>query len=179
MKSPDEPDTRERDYKPHQFPVLPQTFDPAKDRDLLLALYKEVCASWRTLLDIRFKLLAIVPTVSFVLVGGLLSPTGWFSTLHPWFQLVLAILGFIATTSLFLYELRNSELYTDLGSRARRIESELGVHTGQYLGRLTRQSRWVDHKFALHLVYLSALLVWLLAAASLLRTFLGFAANVA
>jgi hypothetical protein len=37
--------------------------DPA-DREVLLAVYEQVGATWRSLTDVRFKLLALVPAVS-------------------------------------------------------------------------------------------------------------------
>ena len=110
---------RQRDYQPHEFPVL--KFPPGRheNQDLLLALYKEACQNWRTLLDIRFKLLALVPTISFLLIAGLLSARDFASAVPPQLRLALALLGMVVTLGLFIYELRNSELYSDLGSRAK------------------------------------------------------------
>ena len=34
---------------------------------------------------------------------------------------------------LWIYDTRNNELYDELISRGRRIEAELGIHTGAYL----------------------------------------------
>jgi hypothetical protein len=156
---------RRRDYEPHAFPVLTSTHEQHPDQDLLLALYKEACENWRTLLDIRFKLLALVPTISFLLIAGLLSTKDWPPAIPPQLRFVLALLGAVVTLGLFFYELRNSELYTDLGSRARRIEYELGVHTGLFLGRLMKKKHGVvDHKFALWLIYGTALLAWFITA---------------
>lgn len=151
---------RLRDYQPHEFPVLKSPQGRHENQDLLLALYKEACQNWRTLLDIRFKLLALVPTISFLLIAGLLSAKDWLPAIPPQLRLALALLGAVVTLGLFIYELRNSELYTDLGSRARRMEFELGVDTGLFLGRLRRQHRVVDHQFALWLIYAAALIAW-------------------
>ncbi len=152
---------RLRDYQPHEFPVLTPTPGQLENQVLLLALYKEACQNWRALLDIRFKLLALVPTISFLFIAGLLSSKDSLLANPPQLRLALAFLGAIVTLGLFIYELRNSDLYTDLGSRARRIEYELGVQTGLFLGRLLRQNRVVDHQFALWLIYGAALIAWL------------------
>jgi len=102
-----------------------------------------------------------VPTISFLFIAGLLSSKDSLLANPPQLRLALAFLGAIVTLGLFIYELRNSDLYTDLGSRARRIEYELGVQTGLFLGRLLRQNRVVDHQFALWLIYGAALIAWL------------------
>ena len=161
MQEPPKKNKRKRDYKPHDFPVLERKEGDPINYTLLLALYDQTCQSWRTLLDIRFKLLAAVPTVSFILIAGLLSSSDKLKIVPRPFLIVLANLGLIVTFGLFLYERRNSELYIDLGSRARRIESGLGVHTGQFLGRLDPQNLVVDHQFAICLIYLSALAMWI------------------
>lgn len=71
-------------------------------------------------------------------------------------KIILCILSLIITISLFLYELRNSELYRDLGSRARRIESELNLSTGQFLGRLNPHGI-IDHTISINLIYVSSI----------------------
>jgi len=98
--------TARRDYDFHPSPVL--TTDKGEDNreKLLLALYSEICASRRTLLDIRFKLLAIVPSVSFLAIAGLVSTTSWLANIHPVLRISLCMLGFTATLALYFYELR-------------------------------------------------------------------------
>jgi hypothetical protein len=47
-----------------------------KDSDrlqILFTVYKEVCSDWRTLTDVRFKLLGFVPVVSLTAIIALLS----------------------------------------------------------------------------------------------------------
>jgi len=156
-------DKRERDYEPHELPVLGER----RREHLLVELCKETCESRRRLLDIRFKLLGMVPAVSFVFIGTLLSSEGLLKSVDARFRIALAILGVVATLGLLIYELRNSNLYNDLGSRARRIEYELGVHTGQFLGRLKCQNLVVDHRFAVDLIYVAALVAWLICVIAL------------
>ena len=160
-------DKRKRDYEPHELPVLVRGEGERFREDLLVTLYKETCESWRRLLDIRFKLLAMVPAISFVFIGTLLSSKGWLESVHPASKIALAILSAVATLALYIYELRNSALYIDLGSRARRIEYGLGVHTGQFRGRLIHQNFVVDHKFAVRLIYVAALIAWLICVIAL------------
>ena len=53
-------------------------------RESLLAIYEQVCENWRALLGVRFKLLGLVPTVSFVLIGMLLSSKDWLDKVPIW-----------------------------------------------------------------------------------------------
>jgi hypothetical protein len=154
---------------PQQMEMAVEEEATPAERDTLLRLYSEICASWRTLTDVRFKLLAALPTVSgaglALLISKDASPAGEAKAART----VLAVLGFIVSVGLYLYERRNSELYDDLISRARRIESELGIATGQFLGRLKglRKVLWllpVQHDWAINLTYISVIVVWFLAA---------------
>jgi hypothetical protein len=161
--------TARRDYDVLELPVLDRDERGRIREDLLRALYSETCQSRRALLDIRFKLLAVVPSVSFLAIAGLISATGWLAAIHPLLRVGLSMLGFTATLALYFYEMRNSELYDDLGSRARRIEYELGVKTGQFLGRLNPDPCrwWIDHKISVRLIYSVALLGWIGTAIAL------------
>jgi hypothetical protein len=75
----------------------------------------------RTLTDVRFKLLAFVPTIAGTAVGFLRHP-GSAAEL-----LAVGLLGLVATFGVLLYELRNSELAEYLGARAAALERELAL----------------------------------------------------
>jgi hypothetical protein len=68
--------------------------------------------------------------------------------------------GLLATIALYIYEIRNSDLYDDLISRGRRIEYELGVDTGHFRGRPRPASWLVTHGTAIKLVYLVTIAAW-------------------
>lgn len=152
------------------LPTLEETaLTPAEHRALLLSLYSEVCSTWRTLVDVRFKLVALLPAAS---IGGLLLISGPASgeTTSAFARGGAAVAGLLTTIALWLYETRNSELHDDLVDRGRRIEKELGVANGQFLGRL-KSKNWalsflpVKHDFAIRLVYATSAAAWLVGLA--------------
>lgn len=164
--------SRRRMRKPSGLPVLvvdrPIALSEPQQIDVLLKLYGEVCNSWRALTDVRFKLLGLVPAVSVLILASLLKPDPTVQAnvatgLSPAVAL-LSIVGLLATVGLFTYDRRNSDLHDDLISRARRIESELGIDTGQFRGRLSPSHRFLGHDSATTLVYGASIGGWLVAA---------------
>jgi len=153
-----------RRYAANPLPALRDGLDPRANRDVLTTLYTQVCQSWRQHVDVRFKLLALVPSVSLValgvLFGGVVAPPVGIASLP---RLVLALLGAALVAGLWIYDTRNSELHDDLVSRGRRIEEELGVHTGAFRGRLLPKRGWIAHGTATRLIYGATLAAWLLA----------------
>jgi hypothetical protein len=129
-----------------------------------LALYSELGNHLRTLIDVRFKLLAIVPTVSGIALGALITRTP--DHLSPTNRTALtaaALVGFLVVLGIRIYDVRNSELHDDLISRGRKIEQTLGIERGIYT--LRRRSVFpVQHDAALGLVYGVVLLAWLATA---------------
>jgi hypothetical protein len=161
-----------RQYKASSLPVLRDGAEAPPRSDVLLALYGQACSGWRMLTDVRFKLLALVPTVSVLLLIGLLSGAGENKGLSANARVGIIVLGAVITFALYVYDRRNSELYNDLISRARRIEDELGVDTGLFRGRPKPSNSLIQHDVATNLVYGAALGGWLFA---LLATWLGWA----
>ena len=125
-------DQTDRAYKSSDKPTLQGNASPTVNQDLLLKLYEQTGITWRALVDVRFKLLALVPTASLVALASLLSS----GDLQKFFglRLLFSVLGLVTTLGLLVYDLRNSELHDDLISRGRKIEDELGVHTGVFRG---------------------------------------------
>jgi hypothetical protein len=136
--------------------------DPERQA-VLLALYGEVCSGWRTLTDVRFKLLGLLPIVSVAVLITLLSASHGSDALRPAERTGVAILGLLLTGAVRLYDLRNSDLYNDLVGRGRQIEAELGIHTGHFRGRPNSRG-WIQHDVAVRAVYGLSALAWLLAA---------------
>jgi len=130
---------------------------------VLLALYAEVCGGWRTLTDVRFKLLGLLPIVSVAVLITLLSASHGSGALAPVERTAVAILGLLLTAAIRLYDLRNTDLYNDLVGRGRQIEAELGIHTGHFRGRPNSRG-WIQHDVAVRAVYALSALAWLLAA---------------
>ncbi len=149
-----------RAYRFSKLPVMKQSADPATRQQIMEKLYTEVCASWRMLTDVRFKLLGLLPLAS--LAGGYglftLGNTGAAGQGVRLFRLAVGLFGLAVTIGIVIYEHRNDGLYNDLISRGRRIESEWGVDTGLFLGR--RRARFITHSAATRTIYGSTLLLW-------------------
>jgi hypothetical protein len=137
----------------------------ADERAVLLAVYDQVGASWRMLTDVRFKLLALLPPIAAVALIAVVADAGPFEGLNTWVRVGLAAFGLLATVGLWVYDHRNDELYDELISRGRRLEFELGVHTGVFLGRPGSQRRGVNHGTATRIVYGVVMMAWLAAGA--------------
>ena len=93
--------------------------------DRLRLDYDQTNQLLRALMDVRFKLLAFVPTVSGAAVALLGRP-------RPAAELVgVGVLGLVATLGVFVYELRNSQLLDALVYRAGELERLLGLKIGR------------------------------------------------
>jgi hypothetical protein len=129
-----------------------------------LALYSELGSHLRALIDVRFKLLAIVPTVSGIALGSLITRTpDHLTAANRAVLATAALVGFLVVLGVRIYDVRNSELHDDLISRGRKVEETLGIERGVYT--LRRRSVFpVQHDTALGLVYGVVLLAWLATA---------------
>jgi hypothetical protein len=88
--------------------------------------YESVLASFRQLAEIRFKLLALLPTISGFAIGALSKDLQEFKD-SPVPRLVVGVLGFFVTLGIVFYDQRNSQLYNALSRRARHLESKIGA----------------------------------------------------
>ena len=112
--------------------------------DRLQLDYEQTTQLLRTLTDIRFKLIAFVPTFAGASVGFFARP-------RPAVELLaIGVLGLVATLGIFLYELRNSQLYATAARRAKDLERQLEL-SGSGLD---------THDRGLSLVYGAALAGW-------------------
>jgi hypothetical protein len=129
------------------------------DDDRLRLDYDQTSAGLRDLVDIRFKLLAFVPTIAGTAVA-------FFGHPRPAAELVaLGALGLAATIGVLLYELRNVVLYEALLRRASSVEAELGFAGGGPVGgRPGPAGRLlglpVSHRAGVGLVYGTAFAGW-------------------
>jgi hypothetical protein len=90
--------------------------------DRLKVDYEQTLATYRMLADIRFKLLAFVPTISGAAIALLSSKT---AQTHLQTTLVISLLGFLVTLGIAFYDQRNSEIHDQMVSRAGFLERVL------------------------------------------------------
>jgi hypothetical protein len=114
------------------------------DQARLRLEYEQTSQFMRTLTDIRFRLMAIVPVFAGISVG-------FFGHPQPAAELLgVGVLGLVATLGIYIDERRNMEVYVAAVARARQLERELGLQSGQL----------VSHELGLALVYSAALAGW-------------------
>ena len=89
--------------------------------ELLRFDYEQTTQLMRTLTDIRFKLLAFIPTIAGASVG--LASRG----ARAGELLAVGLLGLVATLGILIYELGNSQVYRELVERATELEQQLGL----------------------------------------------------
>lgn len=96
--------------------------DPAEHQRLD---YDQTTKLVATLMDVRFKLLAFVPTIAGAAVAlvGKGQPTG--AEL-----LGIGVLGWVATFGVLLYDVRNTQVYNATLRHARALEGLLGLGAG-------------------------------------------------
>jgi hypothetical protein len=129
------------------------------DDDRLRLDYEHTSDLLRTLTDIRFKLLAFVPTIATASVGLVGHP-------RPAADLIgVGLLGLIATLGILLYELRNSQLYAAGLRRATELERALGLRSALGAARPAPTLRLgglapIHQVSGLALVYGAALAGW-------------------
>ncbi|MGB7838978.1 MAG: hypothetical protein WBL40_12795 [Terrimicrobiaceae bacterium] len=155
-------DREDRAYKTTDLPTLRESTQTPAERELLLKLYEQTCTTWRMLVDVRFKLVALVPTLSLISLATVFGGGDATKYFSPKLRLLFACLGLVVTLGLLIYELRNSQLHDDLISRGRKIEDELGVDTGVFRGRKVAKGI-IKHDHAIFLIYGAALVAWLAA----------------
>src|SRR3954462_5648740 len=129
----------------------------ADDDDRLRLEYDRAVAIFRDLRDIRFKLLALVPTLSGAAVALLKGKQAAVTLI------AVGVLGLSATLGVLVYEVRNSEIRRGAAKRIGELEREL-LHaplvTGRAKGARLLGLLLLEHGLGLALVYGSALAVW-------------------
>ena len=130
-----------------------------EDRDELLRLeYEYASRLLGTLTEYRFKLLALVPTLSGAVVALLSSGRSGVELL------AIGCLGAVATCGALAYELRNDELRHRVSERVNRLESVL-FSQGPLVGGYDRTPKFfglvpASHRLGIGLVYGAALGGW-------------------
>lgn len=135
--------------------------------------YEQTLQTYRQLADIRFKLLAFVPTISGAAIA-LLTRAG----LERLEKVVLAGAGFLVTLGVVLYDQRNTQFHNGSIGRARALEQHLlfrkfgGDKNEGLFGSRDEDGRRKQYFFAfrvkhdrgLALIYSPVLGAWLYAA---------------
>lgn len=106
----------------------PNTKEPTEDHAHLELEYAQINENFRFFADVRFKLLAFLPTLGGIAVfvlSGVGLQAGESSTPATPERLVVVLL--ISLLGVKLYDQRNSELYNALIHRAKYLETLFGV----------------------------------------------------
>ncbi len=132
-------------------------------------IYKEICSTWRQLVDVRFKLIGFLPIVSITVMYNLIG-----SELKDYEKILVCLMGVFFTYGVRIYDLRNTELYNQLVSRGKKIEEELKISNGQFMGRVKSTSHFlinyklplnlnkIQHDVGLNIIYRCAFLSWII-----------------
>ena len=128
------------------------------DCDATKLLYTEICNSCGRLLDIRFKLLGLVPSVSLGVLAIVLNEKPASMELRSGAKLGLSLMGLMASIGLLLYEKRNTQVFSALKKRGEVIEQALRVE-GQFSGGMP--TGFISHGRAVGLIYMATILGWL------------------
>jgi hypothetical protein len=161
----------ERDYRLSKLPVFRESSEASIRQQTSEKLYGEICAGWRMLTDVRFKLLGLLPLASLAGGYGLFALHDQMAIEVLSLKVLISLFGLVVTIGLVIYEQRNDGLYNDLISRGRRIEYEWGVDTGLFLGR--KVSGFANHSRGTWTVYSATLALWLGALVISLIPFVG------
>lgn len=135
--------------------------------DKLRLDYEQTGAMYRTLTGIRFRLLALVPALTVIVI--LVS-----ADQLPSLMLAVGVLGGLATFGVSLYDLRNTQLYEAAQQRLRSLEAIMqfpetradqstkigGYHLRRPGRSLTFFGVPVVHDYGLGIIYSAALSGW-------------------
>lgn len=134
------------------------------NRESLRKEYGEVSNNFRTLTDIRFKLLGLVP---FVTVVAAIAEAARGQALGG-VSFAVSLFGLVVVLGVITYSVRNDQLYDELVGRAADIERSLGILDGSFGFRPRAWLRlslgplgWtLNHGNALVLIYGATVVVW-------------------
>ncbi len=131
------------------------------NRQYLQMEYGEVCQNFRSLSEIRFKLLAFLPLATGV---GVVSMGSGAQLSNP----VVYLLGLVVSIALSVYNARNDQHYNELVGRASDIERQMGLCEGNFTQRPTTWQKAfglkVEHRWPIALIYISSITTWLFLA---------------
>lgn len=129
----------------------------------LLAVYEQLCQSYRAIDDFRSKLLGFLPLAS---AGGaflLLTDPKKIEAVKPFLN-SLGLLGFVVTLGLFCYEIYGIRKCHALISAGRELECDLGIKNGQFCQRPRNLFYIINEPFAAGVIYPAVLAGWIFLA---------------
>jgi hypothetical protein len=120
--------------------------------------YQEVGNNFRTLTDIRFKLLAFLPVGT---AAGIALTVSEKQTSNG---SLIGLFGLVVTASIALYNMRNDQLYDALVARAAQLERRMGLRDGAFAQRPRAWQRAGPFQVAhgqIWWIYLGSMIAWL------------------
>ena len=126
-------------------------------RSALIAEYEQAAQTHRALVDVRFKLLAFVPTVTGISIGVLKD--------HFEAAFGVAAFGLTITLGIVIYEIRNSQLHDLAAHRQKVLRQWLGIPSVSNIQDRPARPRLfgvvsVWHDRALGIVYGASIGAW-------------------
>lgn len=143
--------------------------------------YEQVNENFRMLADIRFKLLALVPTLggaAIYVLSSMIVTDKQVGNREYLVAFMISMIGFVATLGILFYDQRNTELYNELIGRANDLEKLLKIPAkGQFRQRPSRSRflfKWfsMGHDVGLAMIYGPVLGAWLFPLAYAGHSFL-------
>jgi hypothetical protein len=129
-----------------------------REKGIALAEYKEVVTQFRTLTDIRFKLLTYLP------LGTVAAAVFVPATSDLVKQPAIPAFAFVVTLCIATYDKRNDQHYDELVSRAAELERELQIEHGSFSNRPKPWLKYgfvpVEHRWPIGLIYAAAASLW-------------------
>jgi hypothetical protein len=129
-----------------------------RTNEIALAEYKEVVTQFRTLTDIRFKLLTYLPLGT--VAAAVFVPTTSDLVKKP----AISAFAFVVTLCIATYDKRNDQHYDELVSRAAELERELQIEHGSFSNRPKSWLKYgfvpVTHRWPIGLIYAAAASLW-------------------
>ncbi|MDH3752276.1 MAG: hypothetical protein OEU32_00285 [Acidimicrobiia bacterium] len=140
------------------------------DREAMLRDHAATTALFTTLVDVRFRLLTFIPTVTAIAVGIVSGDGSAGLETNQW--LLVGTIGFVASLAVVVYEVRNSQIHDRAVHRVKHLERLLGFRPsyaglpprGMFGERGTGGALFgvlfVKHDRALALIYGVVLAAW-------------------
>ncbi len=125
-----------------------------ENKEFLIKIYEKLTDNVKQLEDVRFKLLAIVPSVSAIGIKELYGVKTEGNV-----KVFFAILGIVITSAIFIYELRNRQILKALNHRKVTMERQLGDLPESFLKEIDSKGI-IKHGVAMNLIYISSIVSW-------------------
>lgn len=122
--------------------------------EFYIKIYEKLTDNVKQLEDVRFKLLAIVPSVTAIGIKELYAVKT-----EGGVKVFFALLGIVITSAIFIYELRNRQVLKALNKRKTIMEKTLIAFDDSFLVDIDSKGI-IKHGVALNLIYISSIISW-------------------